>query len=192
MLQRCIKWVKWRENGLKNQFSIEIFVCKFENSHLFINIFWKFSRLKKREIFAFSNIQKYPYPNPPGNPIRDILYKLLHLNARRAPFRFIVRNFREIFYKTYGGKIYDRIPTPFNKLFLLNSELKIGNESCVIHTTKKYCPCDKNLIFQRTKLVEFHTYHRNHFPRSSTSQERKWCGAVWRLVKYFSTIDSWT
>ena len=65
---------KTERKRVKNQFSIEIFLCNFEkflkivNFSSFLNMLSKFSRLKKRESYDFSNVKKYP-PNPPGTPL---------------------------------------------------------------------------------------------------------------------------
>ena len=57
------------QNFLKNCPKLKIF-------HWILNIFWKFSSLKKRDIFPFSNV-KIPPPSLTGHPIRETLYKLL-------------------------------------------------------------------------------------------------------------------
>ena len=71
---------KFRYNFKKSQNFLKNFQTII-NFSLIFNIFWKFSSLKKCEIFDFPNVQKYPPPLLPGPPscinYRDVLGRLL-------------------------------------------------------------------------------------------------------------------
>ena len=73
------------EKWVKHQFSVEIFVCKFERFLNIVNFslsFYPFLTIfefEKRDIFDFSNVKKYPQSSR-DPPIREILYKLLGMH----------------------------------------------------------------------------------------------------------------